>query len=1032
MDDQETEVQRTAEGYQSNNSYSERLFAVSKQKRPFAEEGEAETRAVPPVKPIAEVQELSGSTRLQVATAIDVAYTPGKWLVEQELMHRWQKPKDQWPESRKDVYEAAAAEEWNGLCLSGGGIRSATFCLGVLQALARAGKLKQFDYLSSVSGGGYIHQWLAAWIARSKGGIDEVQKKLTPLPEGGSPERWPEPILWLRRYSNYLTPRRGIASVDTWTMIATWFRNTSLNQIVLFSFLACVLLALRVVTLPFVATQYAIRSGIVVRSCVVIIPVLLGILSIFLMYRSLLSVTKNAKSGALGDRGVFFLVVLPGMVLAWLAALEASGIIVLKIWHLPVYLMVLMVYALAMLAAMTVGGEALRYFDLLSLRRSRWKWTYKFKKPFFVAGMVLSVVACTGVSFAPAVYLALQPSTQHDEALIPRTVAMRVVGYITDAAYKRPPKVSMQQSVEATGATVNKLSMDFSTDDWKTADFDPDDPSFLLAVVLPPCFLFMQFLALHLHLGMIGRFYTESRREWLARLAGWTALIALGWIGLSAVALFGPCIMRWFLQPTTLRWAWGGLSVLVAHAVTLYAGGSSKSNGKPQPGTVLGYKALDLVGMIGAPLCIVALLLLFSGATGAAWAYTLSLPHPFLSALVLVIVVVGIFFLFGWRVDLNFFSMHGFYRDRLARCYLGASQADRIPDPFTHFDDRESSSHNDILLSELLPENFSGEYFRDSGKKYDGPFSIFCTTVNLTYGKELGWQDRKGASFAFTPLYSGYNVGWSGAQEEDRETVFAGYVPTRDYGYKKGISLAEAAAISGAALNPNMGYSSSPPLAFLMTLFNVRLGWWLANPRKPAIWPASADAPTPRFGLRYLLSELFGLADDTSKYVCLSDGGHFENMGLYELVRRRCRHIVICDAEQDEQMSFEGMGNAIARCRTDFGVEIDLALSQLRPKDDAVFAATNFLTGKIRYPMPEGTPEEKVQLYQGTITYLKSCLTGEESGDILHHKLSCPSFPHDSTMNQWFSENQFESYRRLGQFIAEQAMSSIVLRMSSD
>ena len=124
-----------------------------------------------------------------------------------------------------------------------------------------------------------------------------------------------------------------------------------------------------------------------------------------------------------------------------------------------------------------------------------------------------------------------------------------------------------------------------------------------------------------------------------------------------------------------------------------------------------------------------------------------------------------------------------------------------------------------------------------------------------------------------------------------------------------------------------MGYHSSPTLAFLMTVFNVRLGWWLRNPRFREVW---TDEKTG-LSLRELLYELLGMTTDDRKWVYLSDGGHFENLGVYELVRRRCRFIIACDAGQDGDVTFEDLGNAIERCRADFGVDIEIDLGKLRP-----------------------------------------------------------------------------------------------------
>ncbi len=206
---------------------------------------------------------LAATPRLQPALVGVTAYSPGKWLLEQELAARkadvtggptWD------PTSGKDVFETAAEARLCGIGLSGGGIRSATFSLGILQAFAAAGKLldakgnSAFDYLASVSGGGYIHQWLLSWSWNEEGGFPTVARRLVPPPAPGSAAVIPDQITWLRRYSSYLTPQRGLLSADSWTMATTWLRNTTLNQIILFSFFALCIIC-------------GARRGLAVRAC---------------------------------------------------------------------------------------------------------------------------------------------------------------------------------------------------------------------------------------------------------------------------------------------------------------------------------------------------------------------------------------------------------------------------------------------------------------------------------------------------------------------------------------------------------------------------------------------------------------------------------------------------------------------------------------------------------------------------------------------------------------------------------------------
>jgi len=207
-------------------------------------------------------------------------------------------------------------------------------------------------------------------------------------------------------------------------------------------------------------------------------------------------------------------------------------------------------------------------------------------------------------------------------------------------------------------------------------------------------------------------------------------------------------------------------------------------------------------------------------------------------------------------------------------------------------------------------------------------------------------------------------------------------------------------AISGAAASPNMGFYSEPALAFLMTLFDVRLGWWLGNPGKEK-WVRGS----PDLGFLCLLRELFGAASDDSKYVYLSDGGHFENLAVYELVRRRCKLIVACDASCDSGYAFADLHNAMERCRVDFGVEITRVTQDLVPQNG--YVSQHFDLCRIRY-----TPGKEAD--DGLLLYIKPGLKTDDPEDLLGYSKVNQSYPHDSTADQWFDEERFENYRKLG------------------
>jgi len=181
---------------------------------------------------------------------------------------------------------------------------------------------------------------------------------------------------------------------------------------------------------------------------------------------------------------------------------------------------------------------------------------------------------------------------------------------------------------------------------------------------------------------------------------------------------------------------------------------------------------------------------------------------------------------------------------------------------------------------------------------------------------------------------------------------------------------------------------------------------------------------------RPFFAEAFGLTDDCSPYVYLSDGGHFENLGLYEMVLRRCRYIVVSDAGEDPGFSFEDLGNAISKIRVDLGVPIRFEKIPMRPRAAAAsFDLADppnprfpyFALGRIAYSCVDflETPGDLGPAADGLLIYIKACLNGTEPVDVFHYAKSHPGFPHESTANQLYTESQFESYRELGANAAE-------------
>jgi hypothetical protein len=333
------------------------------------------------------------------------------------------------------------------------------------------------------------------------------------------------------------------------------------------------------------------------------------------------------------------------------------------------------------------------------------------------------------------------------------------------------------------------------------------------------------------------------------------------------------------------------------------------------------------------------------------------------------------FLALGWVaahfININKFSLHSMYRNRLIRAYLGASNADRTePNEFTGF-----TKTDNVLMAALKPEL--------------KPFHIVNITLNLVDGKRLAWQQRKAESFTVSPLHCGNS--------------HLGYRPVGEYGGTGGISLGTAITISGAAASPNMGYHSSGVIGFIMTLFNARLGAWLGNPGTAGGHTWRKEGPSSAVGS--LVKEAFGLTDDNSAYVYLSDGGHFENLGLYEMVMRRCGQILVLDSGCDPKFIYEDLGNALRKIRIDMGIPIDFddaSLKRLRKRKQRWAFAT------IRYSAVDSTARD------GTLIYVKPMITGNEPPDVATYQASHPDFPHQGTGNQWYDESQTESYRMLG------------------
>ena len=988
------------------------------------------------------------SPPLQARLAVITQYTTSKWLLEQELKARgkWAKNPDGTYRygAADDAYLVAAAPEHSavGLCLSGGGIRSATFALGVLQGLARIKLLSKFDYLSSVSGGGYIHQFLAAWIYRT-GSLDRVQDLMDPLPNcvhgDGAPGAdyatvQPEPIRWLRRYSNYLAPQKGLLSADTWTLVAIIVRNAGLNLFTLISMLLAILILPHAVisqkVIDFVRNHRLLAEMHFSHwrsfdMALLVVAVLFASVSAARFFWPTANFAKSVegKQRTFGSSPILGFVLAPLIFAVAMVTPAAYRSIVSYQPYTTHNAPELFSHERDALGTVdreihsvdksyivhTVEHPPNTTFKRLAaawderpafpVNRRFWQFLVERRLPHFIYSLDVVFALLASFGFSLAICLSL-PRVRQSKfrpliVVLPLLLAVVLVCASTLLYCLRLFMFSLLFFVDP------ELVIDVS------------------AVLIPLLMLGIPCVVFEIVIGLIGSQMEDAQREWLARLRAFTFLSGMIWLGFGGFSLLGPWIVSWIATMAVAKYTLLGTWAATTLGGVL-AGKSSRTDGKNPERDSPKDALVERLAVIAPPVFAGGLLLLLSAVANALLS-GVSKTGIALPLLTTTVVALAVAMLFGWRVDINDFSMQPFYRDRLARCYAGASDPARAPDKFSGF----SGADRSLRVADLLPWRFKDsdttlwKKKEDGSPKepsYRGPFPIFCTAINLTMGEDLAYQERKAASFAFTPLYSGYSVGWTESTDETQQ--FNGFVPTTQWAYAAGggIAMATAVSTSGAAVSPNAGYHTNPAVAFLLTMFNVRLGWWIRNPRRQFPKPLTAPS-SPVFGIIRLVMELCGAVNDTARYVYLTDGGHFDNMGLYELVRRRCRTIVICDGEQDAYLQFDGLGQSARKIRLDFGVEIDLKDVRHMKNDDT--SPGHVVIGSITYPEDPAHP--------GTIIYIKTSLDGDEPVDIVNYKREDSSFPQDTTLDQFFTESKFESYRALGSHIATHP--SIVSRL---
>lgn len=1031
--------------------------------------------------------------------------------------------RDHAEERLKKIISENHKQQLAAICLSGGGIRSATFGLGVLQGLAHNHLLSGFSYISTVSGGGYVGSWLSAWIRRHPKGLAGVAEE---LPSEHPPlllKPEPEPINHLRNYSNYLTPKLGLLSADTWTLLAIAVRNLLLNWLVLIP------LMLAALALPRLFLSYSQWSApAIVRVGALVIGFAFSVEMIVYVAISRPSITQKHH-----DQKQFLLwCLLPLVISATLLALYWAWVSNSKDHSLD--------FALT--------------FGLVKT------WPRAFR--FLLFGIALHVVA----------WLIYTP------ILIFRRVKLRTLSELIALFINGAMGGALVWLVTA------KVFPHPTIQFWKGYEQLEVRELLLYSSFAVPVYLILIFLGLTLFTGISSRYTEDEDREWWARASAWMLITVIMWATASFLVLVGPPLTSYLVAKFVLP-AGGLIGIVTALAARsakspakeqkAASGVTSQLMSYALPlGTIIFAAFLVVILSIGTNYLIELLAIPLRWLLpNASWLHGAKIDpqqlgftardigdviiFPAAREIYILIGLTGLVGILAAKyINTNKFSHHAMYRNRIIRAYLGASRtsADRHPDPFTGFDpadnlsmcdlrpqllhsasfhddagnstfqafvlrlhekadpdsghiaeeilsedsrkllhrvgklllSRKSANHrnghagdsraghlfvllenaivkdlNQALLRQepILPHLFVTPAAEDDSEQApaepwqpreaetneqwvtlnrdllqhrfkefiqppqrpSGPLHVINMTLNLVHGDRLAWQQRKAESFTVTPLHSG---SFQIPDSDDRSgSVYGSYRRTHEYAGSGGITIGTAVAISGAAVSPNMGYYSSPLVTFLMTLFNVRLGWWLGNPgpagakHYPLAYPKSAVYP--------IIAEALGLTDDRNSYIYLSDGGHFENLGLYEMVLRRCRFIVVSDASDDADFQYDNLGNAVKKIRIDFGIPIEFKSMQILPRKDKKKGAFCAI-GRIGYSAVDtiesfgksGKPTQ-VKAPDGIIIYVKPIFYGDEPRDVYHYAMTHEGFPHESTVNQWFSESQFESYRKLGSYVID-------------
>lgn len=832
-----------------------------------------------------------------------------------------------------------AAAQWSpdvtGLALSGGGIRSATFALGVLQSAARSGLLRRFDLLSTSSGGGYTGSFLGrcydrlrpeaahAKAQRQSAAPAELVERALIAPKSPA-------IEWLRSHGNYVAPT---GSGDGRLNIAVFLRNLLTIHFVV---------GLAIFTLFGLAN--AIRFGVFDKAAGVVGLIDAGEMPIGHLLETFLGPWFSPWF-ILFEFLLLFLV-LPKIVGYWIVSQDEH--------------------------------ESFKWAPLLIL--------------FFISGVLLLAGVRDGLRLEPLILgIALFASVLHVEW-----------------AWSRGRQ--REEAIGTGGVETQRL----------------------------------------------------RTRNYLTYDLGLALAIAAGALGLTLIDTIGHGLQEWKVRANfTYAKAFASLGGAIVAAIPVARWLASFLRQEEADGPLNSIKGVLKRGMTAGLLAVVLFtlpLVLYSFASHAIYQGGQLFWYGLLATTFTLILTIILAFP-GAVTFVNRSSLAQTYSARLARAYLGASN------PARH---RPSG----INITEVIPGDDVASICDYRPHEASGPLHLINVTINQTldFGSLLRKRDRQGLNMAVSCLGVSIGENWHSFWNRTAVTDESGArkIPTglEPIGLKQGcihplvdrldrsadcaemLSLRQWMGISGAAFDPGRGQTTSLGIALLMGMLNMRTGYW---------WDSGISA-ADRWGwpplnsirrLLYLVPRFFAtqallLAEWVARYPGpwerfwhLSDGGFFENLAVYELVRRRVPRIVVCDATADPRYVFGDFAELVRKARIDFDARIEsLTTDEL---DD--LAQNGFIPAKVRGRLgtvqelkppaddkgrPVGPSTKHAALCwvhyptipgsrRSLLMLIKASVTGDEPDDVHNYRLASPDFPHESTSDQSFNEAQWESYRKLGE-----------------